>query len=76
MPTEVVRTKLARLIATGHKIKYVTFRHAMYEIFQDAIELVRRLRYQHMWTDSLCIIQDNEDDWRKEALFSQGVCID
>jgi hypothetical protein len=29
-----------------------------------------------MWIDFLCIMQDNEDDWRKEALFSQRVCID
>jgi hypothetical protein len=35
--------------------------------FQDAILLTRSLNIDYLWIDSLCIIQDNEDDWRFEA---------
>lgn len=40
--------------------------------FQDAIAVSRRLGFFFIWIDSLCIIQDDEDDWRREsALMSQ-----
>jgi hypothetical protein len=37
--------------------------------FQDAVIIARRLKYQYqyLWIDSLCIIQDSEDDWRRES---------
>lgn len=35
--------------------------------FQDAIIITRRLGIQYLWIDSLCIIQDSEEDWTKEA---------
>jgi hypothetical protein len=37
------------------------------QTFQDAITFVRMLRIQYIWIDSLCIIQDDEEDWMKEA---------
>jgi hypothetical protein len=37
------------------------------ETFQDAIEITRRLGFQYLWTDSLCIIQDDELDWEIES---------
>ncbi|KAH7364930.1 hypothetical protein BKA65DRAFT_473231 [Rhexocercosporidium sp. MPI-PUGE-AT-0058] len=36
--------------------------------FQEAIEITRRLSARFLWIDSLCIIQDSIDDWRKESL--------
>lgn len=36
-------------------------------LFQDTITYVRRLGISLLWIDSLCIIQDDKDDWRKEA---------
>ncbi|KAH8665245.1 heterokaryon incompatibility protein-domain-containing protein [Tricladium varicosporioides] len=35
--------------------------------FQDAIVASRRLGLQYLWIDSLCIIQDDNADWREEA---------
>ncbi|SPO05928.1 uncharacterized protein DNG_08617 [Cephalotrichum gorgonifer] len=37
------------------------------QTFQDAIHLVRRLGIPYLWIDSLCIIQDDKEDWRAEA---------
>ncbi|KAI2601959.1 HET-domain-containing protein [Hypoxylon sp. NC1633] len=35
--------------------------------FQDAIKLTRRLGIKYLWIDCLCIIQDDPDDWEREA---------
>ncbi|KAF3809524.1 hypothetical protein GCG54_00012808, partial [Colletotrichum gloeosporioides] len=35
--------------------------------FQDAITVTRALGIDFIWVDSLCIIQDDPDDWAKEA---------
>ncbi len=36
--------------------------------FQHAIAITRKLGYQYLWIDSLCIIQDSEEDWKVESL--------
>ncbi|KAH7148186.1 heterokaryon incompatibility protein-domain-containing protein [Dactylonectria macrodidyma] len=35
--------------------------------FQDAINICRGLRIFYLWIDSLCIIQDSDDDWKEQA---------
>lgn len=35
--------------------------------FQDAITLTRRIKCNSIWIDSLCIIQDDVDDWNEQA---------
>jgi hypothetical protein len=35
--------------------------------FQDALELTRKLGLKYLWIDSLCIVQDDKDDWRHEG---------
>ncbi|AEO62087.1 hypothetical protein MYCTH_2313036 [Thermothelomyces thermophilus ATCC 42464] len=35
--------------------------------FRDAVEFVRKLGIRYLWIDSLCIVQDDLDDWRREA---------
>jgi hypothetical protein len=35
--------------------------------FREAIHTTRKLGYRYIWIDSLCIIQDDEEDWNKEA---------
>ncbi|EKG16810.1 Heterokaryon incompatibility [Macrophomina phaseolina MS6] len=37
------------------------------QTFRDAMLITSRLGYKYIWIDSLCIIQDSEDDWMKEA---------
>lgn len=38
------------------------------QTFKDAIQIVRALRIDYIWIDSLCIVQDSDVDWRKESL--------
>jgi hypothetical protein len=40
---------------------------ALSKTFRDAIEVIRFLEIQYIWIDSLCIIQDQLDDWEIEA---------
>ncbi|KAK0638916.1 heterokaryon incompatibility protein-domain-containing protein [Cercophora newfieldiana] len=47
--------------------------------FQDAVRVTRELGKQHLWIDSLCIIQQNQEDWKKEAgqmenVFASAYC--
>lgn len=35
--------------------------------FKDAIQIARALDVSYLWIDSLCIIQDSLDDWRRES---------
>ncbi|KAK3717988.1 hypothetical protein LTR37_005414 [Vermiconidia calcicola] len=35
--------------------------------FKDAIVMARRLGFRYLWIDALCIIQDDLEDWRREA---------
>jgi hypothetical protein len=41
--------------------------------FQDAMHAVRKLGYRYIWIDSLCIIQNSEEDWDREALLMNKV---
>ncbi|KAJ4328819.1 hypothetical protein N0V84_000606 [Fusarium piperis] len=41
--------------------------------FQDSIKAARRLSARYLWIDSLCIIQDDEEDWKREAARMQQV---
>ncbi|KAI1778972.1 heterokaryon incompatibility protein [Hypoxylon cercidicola] len=36
-------------------------------LFRDAIRVVRGLGLKYIWIDSLCIIQDDDQDWKAEA---------
>ena len=35
--------------------------------FKDACTVTRYLNQKYIWIDSLCIVQDDADDWRREA---------
>jgi hypothetical protein len=35
--------------------------------FQDAVEITRHMGVRYLWIDALCIIQDDNEDWDREA---------
>ncbi|KAJ3490183.1 hypothetical protein NLG97_g5839 [Lecanicillium saksenae] len=41
--------------------------------YQDAITIVRALDIQYIWIDSLCIVQDDHDDWLRESALMGSV---
>ncbi|KAF7870204.1 uncharacterized protein EAF02_009394 [Botrytis sinoallii] len=36
--------------------------------FEDAIEVCMQLKIRYIWIDSLCIIQDDKEDWARESV--------
>ena len=40
---------------------------ALSQTFRDAVEIARSLGVRYLWIDSLCIIQDDPQDWLSEA---------
>ncbi|CAG8975341.1 hypothetical protein HYALB_00005671 [Hymenoscyphus albidus] len=47
--------------------------------FREAIEFARHLEIQHIWIDSLCIIQNSKEDWEQESaqmefVYRNAVC--
>ncbi|KAI1761141.1 hypothetical protein GGR53DRAFT_522602 [Hypoxylon sp. FL1150] len=59
--------------------KFCTFKHNIDQLrrsidpddipplFKDAVSIVRGLGFKYIWIDSLCIIQDDKQDWAHEA---------
>jgi len=43
------------------------------QLFQDAILVTRRLGFQYLWIDSLCILQDSREDWERESVLMGDV---
>ncbi|KAF1957936.1 HET-domain-containing protein [Byssothecium circinans] len=43
------------------------------QTFQDAIAVTRGLEVPYLWIDSLCIIQDDDDDWDRESKLMEQV---
>ena len=41
---------------------------AMGKTFADSVIVTRKLHVRYLWIDSLCIIQDDPNDWEKEAI--------
>jgi len=46
---------------------------------REAIDMTRNLSIEYIWVDSLCIIQDDESDWRRESknmgqIFRNALC--
>ncbi|KAI7093293.1 hypothetical protein KC340_g10084 [Hortaea werneckii] len=54
-------------------LSIVVPRHALPKTFSDAIEITRKLGIDYIWIDSLCIIQDDEDDWRRETAIMEHI---
>ena len=48
------------------RMRRIAFDH-LSQSFQDAIRITKSLDQRYLWIDSLCIIQDDEEDWIREA---------
>ncbi|KAF4785035.1 hypothetical protein HER10_EVM0001993 [Colletotrichum scovillei] len=60
------------------KHRYQSYMHritwsSLPEGYRDAIRLTRKLGIRYIWIDSLCIVQDDKDDWRAEAAHMASV---
>lgn len=42
--------------------------HELSRTFMDAVLMTRRLGFDYIWIDSLCIIQDDSLDWQRESV--------
>jgi hypothetical protein len=41
--------------------------------FQDALYVLEAIGLEHLWIDTLCIVQDDEEDWEREAVLMASV---
>jgi hypothetical protein len=41
--------------------------------FQDAIKVTRELHVPYLWIDSFCIVQDDEEEWKRESARMEDV---
>ncbi len=41
--------------------------------YQDVVKVTRWLGIQHLWIDSLCILQDDPNDWEEESAKMAGI---
>lgn len=42
--------------------------------FQDTIMVTRSVGISYIWIDSLCIVQDDAEDWQREASGTEDIC--
>ncbi|OSS48213.1 hypothetical protein B5807_07841 [Epicoccum nigrum] len=61
--TNLITTTGATVRSRKDRIAFVE----LSQTFRDAVELTRQLDQRYLWIDSLCIVQDDEDDWAREA---------
>lgn len=61
--SSVLQTTTANLARMEEDIPFSTLPRT----FQDAVIITRKLGFQYLWIDSLCIIQDSRKDWEAQA---------
>ncbi|KAF5667108.1 hypothetical protein FHETE_5811 [Fusarium heterosporum] len=64
-----VRTTRSTLMSHLRSIEI----HTLPQTYQDAIKVTRHLGVRYLWIDSLCICQDDADDWARESATMQRV---
>lgn len=58
---------LQTTVETLHMFQQVIAYEKLPKTFQDAVVFTRKLGYRFLWIDSLCIVQDDSEDWLAEA---------
>ncbi|KAF2272450.1 HET-domain-containing protein [Westerdykella ornata] len=66
---QAFKTTRKNLDANLEKIEFTS----LPKTYREAITFTRKLELRYIWIDSLCIIQDDEDDWRHEASLMANV---
>ncbi|OCL10795.1 HET-domain-containing protein, partial [Glonium stellatum] len=61
---QIITTKLLTLSDRYRGIPMATLPRT----FQDAVIVTRKLGLRYLWIDSLCIIQDSDEDWENESV--------
>lgn len=67
---------------TKDNIQSLSSSSSVYDLpqtYQDALTVVNSLGYKYIWIDSLCIVQDDEQDWENESsqmglTYNHAVC--
>ncbi|PQE06284.1 heterokaryon incompatibility protein [Rutstroemia sp. NJR-2017a BBW] len=60
--------EILKLQKSNHSLLLQEIPHAsLCKTFSDAVSIARGLEFSWLWIDSLCIIQDDPDDWLKES---------
>jgi hypothetical protein len=68
---QILKLKTSNIDTLMERVSF----ESLCKTFQDAVKVTRALGYSYLWIDSLCIVQDDEDDWRKEsALMKEVYC--
>ncbi|KAH6950159.1 hypothetical protein DER45DRAFT_619888 [Fusarium avenaceum] len=72
---------LGRTLRNNHTRRYQSIDESELPLnFKDAITVARGVGVRYIWIDSLCIIQDDEDDWnvesvKMEQVYSNARCV-
>ncbi|KAF4962423.1 hypothetical protein FSARC_9495 [Fusarium sarcochroum] len=64
---KLLKNNCHKLTTTGIAISHLN------STFGDAVDFTRRLGVKYIWIDSLCIIQDDADDWLHESSRMAGI---
>jgi hypothetical protein len=62
-PQRIITTTKSTL---EERMKNIPWEH-LSRTFRHAVTIARFLEVRYLWIDSLCIVQDDEDDWANEA---------
>jgi hypothetical protein len=61
------------LLTTENKMTQQNEIQDLPRTFEEAIFVCRKLSIRYLWIDSLCIVQDDPEDWAREAALMQHV---
>jgi hypothetical protein len=68
---QTLQARLTTDLVDDHTLG-ISWKH-LTSTFQDAIVISLKLGMYYIWIDALCIIQDDEEDWSREAVRTTGV---